>query len=270
MFPRPAGIRTEQCDNIIGVDEVGMGAVLGPLVVAAVVITPGKVAGVRDSKMVSNENTRFALAEDIKRCASAWKIAQVSNDYIDQHGLDAAWDKAVVAVIEAIRKEADLSAVVDGGKLPSTVGRVFALPKADRLIYQVSAASLVAKAHRDAIVIAAAQRYPQYGLEENKGYPTKKHLDALRRFGPTPLHRKSFRATTDPEGSMRREELKFDKSSADKMIGDLSGLQSNPLTSDWEKQYVSDMVYRLKNNLELSPRQMFFLQAVHGRRRKRS
>jgi ribonuclease HII len=255
-------------EDLIGVDEVGMGALVGCIVVAAVAITPGIVAGVRDSKLV-REDLRYQLAEDIKKCAKAWKIAQVGNDFIDRNGIDAAWDKAVISVLEEIRKEVDYPAVVDGDKLPSKGDRVYALPKADSTVYQVAAASLVAKAHRDMQIVALANKYPQYDLEKNKGYPTKKHLEALKKYGPTPHHRKSFRPTLDPSGSLRREELEFDKSRADSMVSELSHLNSHPRASDWEKQFCSDMSMRLSKGIPLSPRQMFFLSSIHGRRRKR-
>jgi len=265
-FPRPSGMSTEIIGDIIGADEVGRGALAGPMCVAAVAIKSGIVPGVRDSKLVAEED-RYRLADEIQEKATAWKIVQMSHTYIDEHGIDAAWDKAMCAVLEEIRKEVDLPVVIDGQDLPTVGHNVRCFPKADMHVYQVGAASLVAKAHRDRYMIRMAEKYPQYMWERNKGYGTKAHLKALQEYGPCEIHRKSFRPVTNPDKPIPRQELEFSEGVAQGLLEQVNNIGENPFASDWEKQFIADIRVKMGRGARLSSRQMFFLQAVSRRRK---
>lgn len=265
-FSRPGGMSTEITGDVIGVDEVGRGALAGPLVVAAVAIGRNEVPGVRDSKLVE-ESLRYTLAERIQEKAVAWKIVQIGNDYIDEHGIDSAWDKAVCTVIEEIRKETDLPVILDGKELPTVGHNVRCFPKADQHVYQVAAASLVAKAHRDRYMLRMDEKYPVYGFAKHKGYGTRIHLQVLQQHGPCEIHRKSFRPVKNPNRPIPRQELAFDKGSAELLLENVRNIKENPFASDWEKQFIADIRVKLERGARLSPRQMWFLQAVSRRRK---
>lgn len=266
-FPRPGIplVRLEPGDYI-GMDEVGTGAWAGPICVAAVAIKPNKVPGVRDSKTVK-EDLRYELAEAIKQHAIAWKVVLVQPATVDKMGLDFAWDKAMCEAIKAIREECDWKIIIDGDKLPTQGMEIEAFPKADRFVYQVSAASLVAKAHRDNIMLAAAQQYPGYLFEKNKGYGTRAHILGLKKLGACPIHRKSLRPVKDPNRPLPKEELVFNRDTALKFVDSLKDIDNNPFASDWEKGFAKNMSNLLDRGVELSPRRMFFLQAISRRRR---
>lgn len=265
-FPRPGGMSTEIVGDVIGVDEVGKGALAGPLCVAAVAIRKDLVSGIRDSKLVAEE-LRYSLADQIKEKALAWKVVQIGNEFIDEHGIDASWDKAMCTVLDEIRKEVDLPAIIDGKQLPTVGHNVRCFPKADMHVYQVGAASLVAKAHRDRYMLGMAEKYPVYKWEKNKGYGVKEHLLALKKYGPCGLHRKSFRPVRRPDKPVPRQELEFDKGKAEKLLDEVDNIGENPFASDWEKQFVADIRVKLGRGTRLSSRQMFFLQAVSRKRR---
>jgi ribonuclease HII len=252
--------------DVIGADEVGQGALAGPLVVAAVAIKRDTVQGIRDSKLIK-EAMRYSLADEIKEKAIAWKIVQIGHEFIDEHGIDTAWDKAMCTVLDEVRKEIDLPAIIDGKKLPTVGHNVRCFPKADMHVYQVAAASIVAKAHRDKIMIREAEKYPAYGFEVHKGYGTRNHLLALKRHGPCAIHRKSFRPVRNPDKPIPKEELEFDKDRALGLLGEIDNIDQNPFASDWEKQFVKDLQAKIDRGVRLSPRQMFFLHAVSQRRR---
>lgn len=273
-FPRPGkGLKSfpggkKIVGDYIGVDEVGNGALAGPLVVAAVAITQDAIAGVRDSKTIA-EPRRYELAELIKSAALCWKIVLITPQYIDNHGHDEGWDKGTSEVIKEIRTECDWEIILDGSVLPSGGINLTAIPKADSHVYQVAAASIVAKAYRDTLMIQASQQYPQYGFEKHKGYGTKDHLNALKKFGPCDIHRKTLKIVKNPNRKSKKEELDFTKDKAEGLIDGLSDLDSNKFASDWEKGFVKDVSAIVQNGKKLSSRQMFFLNAVHRRRAKR-
>jgi ribonuclease HII len=176
---------------IAGVDEVGRGALAGPVVVAAVILGNGSaVSGVDDSKRVSPAR-RERLAPLIRERAVCWTIARREAGAIDRLNILRA---TVEAMKEAILRldPAPGCVVVDALRLEGLGVPVVAEPRADGRYVCVAAASIVAKVARDQIMLALARRYPAYGWERNKGYPTRDHLAALRRLGPSPLHRRSF------------------------------------------------------------------------------
>jgi ribonuclease HII len=176
--------------RIAGVDEVGRGALFGPVFAAAVILDPRKrIRGLRDSKVLTPEK-RERLAVEIRRRAVAWSVAGVEAEEIDRINIHQAsrlaMRKAVLglcpaaqfALVDALRLDLDLP------QLPIIGG--------DALSISVAAASIVAKVERDALMREWDRVYPEYGLARNKGYSTPTHKEALQRLGPTPLHRRSY------------------------------------------------------------------------------
>lgn len=182
---------------ICGVDEVGMGAIAGPMIVAAVVLPPNtKIAGVRDSKKISRYEERIELYSSIVDTAEAVAIEETSPEGIDKIGLSEAWRRAVISVIlECQHKAPNCLVVIDGIRTvchPGIKVPIEARVKADANVQEVSAASIVAKALQVMWALAADVSYPRYGFRDHHGYPTKRHKEAIAKYGLTPLHRWSF------------------------------------------------------------------------------
>ncbi len=176
---------------VAGVDEVGRGPLAGDVVAAAVVLDPDRpIAGLRDSKKLSQAR-REALAEAIREQALAWSVARATVAEIDELNILQA---SLLAMHRAVSGLALLPGFVfvDGNRLPRWPYRAEAVVKGDDRVPAIAAASILAKVQRDAELVALEQDYPGYGFAGHKGYPTREHLDALRRLGVTPVHRKSF------------------------------------------------------------------------------
>ena len=176
---------------VAGVDEVGRGALAGPVVVAAVILGGrAAIGGLDDSKRVPTRR-RELLAPLIRRQAVAWTLAQREAIEIDRLNILNA---TIAAMKEAVRRLEPRPGcvVVDALKLEGIDVPMVAEPRADGRYLCVAAASIVAKVARDRLMSELAVRYPGYGWERNKGNATPRHLDALRRLGPSPLHRRSF------------------------------------------------------------------------------
>ena len=169
-------------DLLCGVDEAGRGPLCGPVVAAAVILDPARpIAGLADSKKLS-EKRRSALAIEIREKALAWCIAEASVAEIDRlnilHATMLAMQRAVagLAVVPA-------RVQVDGNRCPRLDLPCEAVVKGDSLVAEISAASILAKTARDALLVELDRRYPQYGLAGHKGYPTAAHLAALKAHG---------------------------------------------------------------------------------------
>ncbi len=177
---------------IAGVDEAGRGPLCGPVYAAAVILDPARpVAGLNDSKKLS-EKRREALAPLIRERAIAWAIGIASVEEIDRLNILHASMLAMQRAVEAL-PVAPLEVLVDGNRLPKGLSMpARAIVGGDALEQAISAASILAKTGRDHEMMRLALEYPQYGIERHKGYPTAEHLAALRRFGPSPIHRRSF------------------------------------------------------------------------------
>lgn len=179
-------------------DEAGRGPLAGPVVAAAVVLGKGAPAGLVDSKQLSAKR-RAALDEAI-RATCGWAVGVVEPEEIDRLNIFGATMKAMTLAVAGLCGDAGWEpgeVLIDGNKTPA--GRdpgwrwpARAIVGGDALEPCISAASIVAKEWRDRIMLDAAARYPVYGWERNKGYPTRDHLAALREHGPCPLHRTSF------------------------------------------------------------------------------
>lgn len=175
---------------VAGVDEVGRGALFGPVVAAAVVLDPRRrPAGLNDSKLLPREE-RERLAPLIRATALAWAVAAVDAGRIDHINIYQASRLAMLRALEALRPAPDW-VLVDALQL-DWPGRQQALIHGDARSLSIAAASILAKVHRDALLRRWDAIFPAYRLRANVGYSTPHHLRALRRCGPTPLHRLSY------------------------------------------------------------------------------
>jgi ribonuclease HII len=176
---------------ICGVDEAGRGPLAGPVFAAAVILDPAKpIAGLRDSKKLS-PTRRDELALIIQRDALSWSIAQCSAAEIDALNILQATMLAMRRAIEGLSVAPTL-ALIDGNRCPVTTIRTEAIVKGDDKVIEISAASILAKTARDALLLEMHARYPQYAFDQHKGYPTALHLARLREYGVTPEHRRSY------------------------------------------------------------------------------
>lgn len=178
--------------RVAGVDEAGRGPLAGPVVVAAVILDPNRpVTGLADSKKLS-ERKRDALCMEIKANALAYSIVEVSAEQIDRVNILQATLQGMAEAVLTLDLLPDVIRV-DGNQRPPIDGVVETIVRGDATEPAISAASILAKVHRDRWMEMLHQAFPQYGFDRHKGYPTKDHIEALRKFGACPQHRKSFR-----------------------------------------------------------------------------
>lgn len=180
---------------VAGLDEVGRGALAGPVVAAAVIVPPhspltGVWAQVGDSKELSPDQ-RGRLAPQIQRTALAWGVGLTPAAAIDQIGIAAATRQAMQQAIAALQPRPDYL-LLDWVKLPQVNLAQESFIKADRDIVSVAAASILAKVARDQLMLELHECYPHYGFDRHKGYGTASHLAALQQHGPCVEHRYSF------------------------------------------------------------------------------
>lgn len=181
----------DQFTFVAGVDEVGRGCLAGPVVAAAVILDPDRpIAGLRDSKKLA-PHRREELALEIKEKALAWSVAEVGPEVIDEINILQATLMAMKRAVEGLKISPDFVRV-DGNRLPHWKWMSEAIVKGDDLVPEISAASIIAKTTRDAYMVKMSERYPQYGFEHNVGYGTEDHIQALKAYGATPIHRKTF------------------------------------------------------------------------------
>ena len=187
---------TRMNELLAGVDEAGRGPLAGPVVAAAVILDPSRpIAGLRDSKKL-NAAERERLSVCIRERALAFAIAAASVAEIDALNILQA---SLLAMRRALLALAVRPAhiVIDGNKVPPLADvfsdcRIETLVRGDDLVPAISAASIIAKVYRDALMTQLDGEYPGYGLARHAGYPTPAHLEALARLGPTSIHRLSF------------------------------------------------------------------------------
>jgi ribonuclease HII len=190
---------------ICGVDEAGRGPLAGPVTADAVILDPDRpIEGLRDSKKLSPAKREY-LADIIRERALAWSIASASVEEIDRLNILQATLLAMQRAVRALDPAAE-AALVDGNRCPDLSIPCRAIVKGDDLEPAISAASILAKTHRDEIMKALSRQYPEYGFEHHSGYPTRAHLAALARFGPTSEHRLSFA----PVSKLLREQTAFE------------------------------------------------------------
>lgn len=175
---------------IAGVDEAGRGPLAGPVVAAAVILPDNHtIVGLDDSKKLTSAK-RARLESEIMN-DTRFSVAQCSEAEIDDINILQATMLAMTRAVEGL-DIVPTHVLVDGNRLPRWTFSAEAVVGGDAIHPCISAASILAKEHRDRIMIAAAEQYPQYGWERNKGYGTAEHMAALKQYGPTPLHRRSF------------------------------------------------------------------------------
>ncbi len=176
---------------IAGVDEVGRGALAGPVVAAAVILSgDGDYSKIRDSKVVPPRR-REALARQILCEAVAASLGSVSQSEIDRINILQATHEAMRQAIAGLPVSPDI-VLVDGFWLPGLDSPCIGIVDGDARSYSIAAASIVAKVHRDSLMTSLAVEYPQYGFERNKGYGTEDHRGAIAAHGACPLHRRTF------------------------------------------------------------------------------
>lgn len=176
-----------------GCDEAGRGCLCGPVVAAAVVVSDAlENEFINDSKKL-NFKKRENLSAFIQQNAMDYGIATVDVDFIDTHNILRAAIHAMHLALDQLTVRPELI-IVDGNRfLPYPFVPHRCIVKGDAKYLSIASASILAKNHRDAIMLELHEEYPEYGWNKNMGYATKVHQEALRKFGPTPHHRKTFR-----------------------------------------------------------------------------
>jgi ribonuclease HII len=186
--------RTEGRQRVAGCDEVGRGALCGPVVAAAVILGEGfDPDGIDDSKRLT-ERQRETLAARIQQHAHAWGLGCVEPREIDRLNILRATYLAMQRAVSALSQAPDLL-LIDALSVPGLTVVQRAIVKGDARCYSIAAASIVAKVARDAMMRVWDERYPGYGLAHNMGYASEDHREAIRRLGPSEIHRRSFHGT---------------------------------------------------------------------------
>ena len=184
-------IEAEWISIIAGVDEAGRGPLAGPVVAAAVILDPqNPIEGLADSKKLS-ESQRNRLAVLIKQQALSYSVAQASVTEIDQLNILQATLLAMQRAVNGLTVVPD-QVLVDGNRLPTLTIPARAIVKGDSKIKAISAASILAKVTRDALMVAYHQQYPDFSFHIHKGYGTKQHIAEIEKFGCLDIHRRTF------------------------------------------------------------------------------
>jgi ribonuclease HII len=190
MYAREDALRAAGYEVVAGLDEVGRGALAGPLTAAAVVLAPSpRILGLDDSKRLMPAR-REELAALVRQQAIAVSVAHISADELDALGMTAALKRVMGWALEGLALSPN-HVLLDGLPL-HVVENETAIVKGDGSVAAIAAASIVAKVARDALMVSFAAEHPEYGLDQNKGYGSAEHLQALARHGMSPLHRRSF------------------------------------------------------------------------------
>lgn len=177
---------------IAGIDEAGRGPLAGPVVAAAVILPPdADLPGVTDSKQLT-ATRRERHFEEICSCALAVGVGCIDSVEIDRINILKATFAAMIQAVENLDSPPDCLLIDGPYRLPVGIPHE-GIPKGDRLSLSIAAASIVAKVRRDRMMLEYHELYPQYGFDSHKGYGSARHLEALRRYGPCPIHRVSFR-----------------------------------------------------------------------------
>ncbi|MFS8651201.1 MAG: ribonuclease HII [Caldibacillus sp.] len=193
----------EGIDLIAGVDEVGRGPLAGPVVAASVILPKDfSIPRINDSKKLSAKQ-REQLYEEIMERAIAVGIGVVSNEEIDRLNIYQATQKAMVQAIENLSVTPEFL-LIDALEIPVFIPQQKII-KGDEKSISIASASIVAKVYRDRLMAEYSRKYPHFHFEKNAGYGTKEHLEALERYGPCPIHRKSFSPVKEIIGRSPRQ-----------------------------------------------------------------
>ncbi|MBE6960058.1 MAG: ribonuclease HII [Ruminococcaceae bacterium] len=191
MWEIEDGLYSRGIMNICGVDEAGRGPLAGPVCAAAVILPPHlEIPGLNDSKKLTDKKRR-ELFPIIKEQAIAYGIGLASHEEIDEINILQATFLAMQRAIDQLEGKADF-ALIDGNREKDFGLPVMTVVKGDGRSANIAAASVLAKVTRDDILEEQAKLYPQFGFEIHKGYGTKAHYEALRTYGPSPIHRMTF------------------------------------------------------------------------------
>lgn len=185
-------IRRLGFDRVAGVDEVGRGCLAGPVVVAAVVLNPNcSIVGVRDSKLLT-PTARTRLHDEILEKSLAYAIASSEPAEVDRLNVHKATLEAMRRAVSRLEPLPDF-VLVDGFKIPDLSLPQRGIVGGDRKCTAIAAAAIVAKVTRDLQMVEEHLKDPRYGFDRHKGYPTRRHIEAIAKFGYSSIHRKSFR-----------------------------------------------------------------------------
>ncbi|UXH77038.1 ribonuclease HII [Roseateles amylovorans] len=191
LAPEQLGLAWDREGLLAGVDEAGRGPLAGPVVAAAVILDELQpIVGLNDSKVLS-EKKRDHLFEEIRAKALCFCIAEATVEEIDRINILQATMLAMRRAVEGLRLKPG-KVQVDGNRLPVLRVPAEAIIKGDALVPSISAASILAKVHRDRLCVQMHEQHPQYGFATHKGYGTREHLEALRLHGASAWHRQSF------------------------------------------------------------------------------
>jgi len=190
---------------IAGCDEVGRGPLAGPLVAAAVILDPfNKIEGLNDSKKLS-EKKRELLSKEIKEKALAYEVTYIYPAEIDKINVYQASKKAMIESIKALKIKPTY-VLSDAMPLNELGIPYLSIIKGDAKSATIAAASIIAKVERDHYMIELSKKYPEYGFERHKGYPTKMHIEALKKYGVLDVYRKTYKPVYD----LLNEQIKID------------------------------------------------------------
>jgi len=190
-------LRAQGHHSVVGIDEVGRGPWAGPLVAAAVVLPPKfRLPGLDDSKKLSSAERERLFERLVNNPAIQFHLSLVPPAEIDVVGLQEANHTAMRRALAGL-SDSPTIALIDGRRVRDFPIPHEALVKGDSLSLSIAAASVIAKVHRDRLMTESAEIFPEYGFEKHKGYGTRFHLEQLRRYGPCPLHRRSFRPVAE-------------------------------------------------------------------------
>ena len=177
---------------IAGIDEAGRGPLAGPVVIGCVIMPEDSmIEGINDSKKVS-EKKREKLYDEIIENAISWSVAIIDKQDIDELNILNATKKGVTQAIQGLKTKPELILVDALNGIDTCNIKYDSIIKGDVKCYSISAASILAKVTRDRIMREWDEVYPQYGFAKHKGYGTKAHIEALKEYGPCPIHRKTF------------------------------------------------------------------------------
>lgn len=177
---------------VAGIDEAGRGPLAGPVVAAAVVLKPGEaIWGVNDSKKLSAAK-REEVEKEIKEKSLFWAVGVVGAHDIDKYNILEATKLAMTRAIHQLPVSPGYL-LLDAVSLPKTGIPQKPIIKGDALSLSIGAASILAKCHRDRMMLLYHEKYPEYGFDKHKGYPTPEHKEKIRMYGYSPIHRKTFK-----------------------------------------------------------------------------
>ncbi|UCF87699.1 MAG: ribonuclease HII [Nitrospiraceae bacterium] len=183
---------------VAGIDEAGRGPLAGPVVAAAVMLSPGVIIdGLRDSKQVP-EKERRRLFWDIISSSQSIGLGMLDADTIDRINVLRSTKEAMGIAVQDLFTSPDII-LIDAVTLPNVKIEQKSIIRGESVSASIAAASIIAKTVRDDIMLAYHKEYPQYNFKEHKGYSTKEHVERIRKYGPCPIHRKSFRKVMELE-----------------------------------------------------------------------